>query len=98
MTPEPRHVDDAVLADGLSRSLKAGGYAVQGYGEVYVRHLAGSYSNVVGLPLAETRHLRLAADQEGREDEPGGRDHHSDENKCQHEPDTATYCHFPPRG
>jgi septum formation protein len=36
---------------------KAGGYALQGYGEVYVRHIAGSYSNVVGLPLAETRHL-----------------------------------------
>ena len=36
---------------------KAGGYALQGYGEVYVRHLAGSYSNVVGLPLAETRHM-----------------------------------------
>ena len=26
---------------------KAGGYALQGYGEVYVRHIAGSYSNVV---------------------------------------------------
>src|SRR4030095_13913907 len=25
---------------------KAGGYALQGYGEVYVRHIAGSYSNV----------------------------------------------------
>ena len=36
---------------------KAGGYALQGYGEVYVRHIAGSYSNVVGLPVAETRHL-----------------------------------------
>ncbi|HEU5068380.1 MAG TPA: nucleoside triphosphate pyrophosphatase, partial [Sphingomicrobium sp.] len=36
---------------------KAGGYALQGYGEVYVRHIAGSYSNVVGLPLAETRNL-----------------------------------------
>ncbi|MCL6683647.1 Maf family protein [Sphingomonas alba] len=34
---------------------KAGGYALQGYGEVYVRHISGSYSNVVGLPLAETR-------------------------------------------
>ena len=34
---------------------KAGGYALQGYGEVYVRHIGGSYSNVVGLPLAETR-------------------------------------------
>ena len=36
---------------------KAGGYALQGYGEVYVRHIAGSYSNVVGLPLGETRAL-----------------------------------------
>jgi len=40
---------------------KAGGYALQGYGEVYVRHIGGSYSNVVGLPLAETRHLLKAA-------------------------------------
>jgi septum formation protein len=36
---------------------KAGGYALQ----VYVRHIAGSYSNVVGLPLAETRHLLKSA-------------------------------------
>jgi septum formation protein len=40
---------------------KAGGYALQGYGEVYVRHIAGSYSNVVGLPLAETRTLLKSA-------------------------------------
>ena len=40
---------------------KAGGYALQGYGEVYMRHIAGSYSNVVGLPLAETRHLLKSA-------------------------------------
>ena len=40
---------------------KAGGYALQGYGEVYVRHMAGSYSNVVGLPLAETRVLLQSA-------------------------------------
>ena len=40
---------------------KAGGYALQGYGEVYVRHLAGSYSNVVGLPLAETRQMLKSA-------------------------------------
>jgi len=40
---------------------KAGGYALQGYGEVYVRHIAGSYSNVVGLPLAETRVLLESA-------------------------------------
>ena len=43
---------------------KAGGYALQGYGEVYVRHIAGSYSNVVGLPLAETRVLLKSAGYE----------------------------------
>ena len=40
---------------------KAGGYALQGYGEVYVRHIAGSYSNVVGLPLGEARALLKSA-------------------------------------
>jgi septum formation protein len=40
---------------------KAGGYALQGYGEVYVRHIAGSYSNVVGLPLAEARLMLKSA-------------------------------------
>jgi septum formation protein len=40
---------------------KAGGYALQGYGEVYVRDIAGSYSNVVGLPLGETRNMLKAA-------------------------------------
>ncbi|MCY3829301.1 MAG: Maf family protein [Rhodospirillaceae bacterium] len=33
---------------------KAGGYAIQGRAAVFVRHLSGSYSNVVGLPLFET--------------------------------------------
>jgi len=33
---------------------KAGGYAIQGRAEVFVRHINGSYSNVVGLPLTET--------------------------------------------
>jgi septum formation protein len=33
---------------------KAGGYAIQGRAEVFVRRINGSYSNVVGLPLAET--------------------------------------------
>jgi septum formation protein len=40
---------------------KAGGYALQGYGEVYVRYISGSYSNVVGLPLAQTRNLLKGA-------------------------------------
>jgi len=33
---------------------KAGGYAIQGMGAVFVEHLKGSYSSVVGLPLALT--------------------------------------------
>lgn len=33
---------------------KAGGYAIQGRAEMFVRFLSGSHSNVVGLPLFET--------------------------------------------
>lgn len=33
---------------------KAGAYAIQGRGAVFVQHLAGSYSGVMGLPLFET--------------------------------------------
>ncbi len=33
---------------------KAGGYAIQGRAEAFVRYLAGSHSGVVGLPLYET--------------------------------------------
>jgi len=40
---------------------KAGGYAIQGYGAVFIEHIAGSYSGVMGLPLAETAELLVAA-------------------------------------
>jgi septum formation protein len=33
---------------------KAGGYAIQGRAETFVKEISGSYSNVVGLPLALT--------------------------------------------
>lgn len=33
---------------------KAGGYAIQGGGSLFVTQLDGSYSNVVGLPIEET--------------------------------------------
>jgi len=36
---------------------KAGGYAIQGLGAVFVTGLQGSYSSVVGLPLSETAEL-----------------------------------------
>lgn len=40
---------------------KAGGYAIQGWGAVFVAELRGSYSGVVGLPLCETAQLLDAA-------------------------------------
>jgi len=40
---------------------KAGGYAIQGKAEAFVRYLAGSHSNVVGLPIFETRALLTSA-------------------------------------
>ncbi|MGZ5988453.1 MAG: Maf family protein [Rhizomicrobium sp.] len=40
---------------------KAGGYAIQGRAEIFVRRLNGSYSNVVGLPLRETVTLLRAS-------------------------------------
>jgi len=40
---------------------KAGGYAIQGRAEAFVRYISGSYSGVVGLPLNETVDLLLGA-------------------------------------
>lgn len=36
---------------------KAGAYGIQGFGAVFVSHISGSYSNVVGLPLYQTHQL-----------------------------------------
>lgn len=44
---------EAYLASGEWRG-KAGGYAIQGLAGSFVVKLAGSYTNVVGLPLYET--------------------------------------------
>lgn len=40
---------------------KAGGYAIQGRAESFVRFLSGSHSGVVGLPVYETRALLVAS-------------------------------------
>jgi septum formation protein len=47
---------EAYLSSGEWRG-KAGGYAIQGLAGAFVERLVGSYSNVVGLPLAETAAL-----------------------------------------
>jgi septum formation protein len=36
---------------------KAGGYAIQGRGAMFIERLEGSYSGVMGLPLFETAQL-----------------------------------------
>lgn len=41
---------------------KAGGYAIQGLGGVFVRRLKGSYSGVVGLPIFELTQLLAQID------------------------------------
>jgi septum formation protein len=47
---------EAYLASSEWRG-KAGGYAIQGRAEAFIPWINGSYSNVVGLPLAETASL-----------------------------------------
>ena len=44
---------DAYIAAGEWRG-KDGGYAIQGRAAAFIPRIGGSYSNVVGLPLAET--------------------------------------------
>ena len=40
---------------------KAGGYGIQGRAGAFIPSLIGSYTNVVGLPLFETRNLLMGA-------------------------------------
>jgi len=47
---------DTYLATGEWHG-KAGGYAIQGCAAAFIPWIAGSYSNVVGLPLSETAQL-----------------------------------------
>lgn len=72
MTPQTRFVEvvtteveftniDAATREAYIRtgegSDKAGGYGIQGLAGIFVKRLVGSYSGVVGLPLAETEAL-----------------------------------------
>ncbi len=50
--------DYIVTGEGLG---KAGGYAIQGQAESWVRFLSGSHSGVIGLPLFEARALLATA-------------------------------------
>ena len=50
----------AYLASGEWRG-KAGGYAIQGRAEGFVRFMSGSWSGIVGLPLYDTRAMLRSA-------------------------------------
>jgi septum formation protein len=50
-------LSDAAIADYAASGegvCKAGGYAIQGRAEMLIKEISGSWSNVVGLPLALT--------------------------------------------
>jgi septum formation protein len=49
---------------------KAGGYAIQGIGAIFVERIEGSYSGVMGLPLFETAQLleQFGIDVQAREE------------------------------
>jgi septum formation protein len=51
---------DAYCATGEPLD-KAGAYAIQGRAAAFIRHLEGSYSGVMGLPLYETAELLAEA-------------------------------------
>ena len=52
---DPR--ERSAYADSGEPEGKAGAYAIQGYGAVFVEQLHGSYSGVMGLPVFETAAL-----------------------------------------
>ena len=43
---------------------KAGGYAVQGLAALFIEHIEGSYSGIMGLPIRETGQLLLTMDDQ----------------------------------
>jgi septum formation protein len=55
------HLEIASYIAGTEWQGKAGGYAIQGRAEAFVRFLSGSHSGVIGLPLFEARSLLISA-------------------------------------
>lgn len=61
MPPQPEAVRQAYVASQEPMD-KAGAYAIQGLGGFLVREIRGSYTNVVGLPLAEVVEVLVSWD------------------------------------
>lgn len=54
------NLDEDAIADYLATGEwegKAGAYGIQGHAQVFIEHLSGSFSGVMGLPLFETARL-----------------------------------------
>ncbi|WP_341237604.1 Maf family protein [uncultured Limnobacter sp.] len=72
-TAQTSHVEFAILPETFIHAYiasgepfdKAGAYGIQGIAGQYVRHISGSHSGIMGLPLFETseliRHIQTAA-------------------------------------
>ncbi|MEQ9108573.1 MAG: Maf family protein [Limnobacter sp.] len=72
-TVQTSHVEFAILPDHFIQAYiacgepfdKAGAYGIQGIAGQYVRHISGSHSGIMGLPLFETselmRHIQTVA-------------------------------------
>ena len=59
-----RQLTGADIADALAFGDwqgKAGGYAIQGFAAQYIRHISGSYSNIVGFSLFDVTALLATA-------------------------------------
>lgn len=59
-----KHMSDAEISAYVTADEwqgKAGGYAIQGIAAAFIPWISGSYSNVVGLPLAQTAGLLTGA-------------------------------------
>jgi septum formation protein len=56
----PAEIDDYCASEEPMD--KAGAYAIQGRAALFIKHLEGSYSAVMGLPLFETAELLRDAD------------------------------------
>jgi septum formation protein len=57
-----RVLDDALIEDYLSKVHtldKAGGYGIQDHGELIVERFTGSLTNIIGLPVDETKQLLI---------------------------------------
>lgn len=57
-----RVLDDALIETYLSKVHtldKAGGYGIQDHGELIVDHYTGSLTNIIGLPVEETKQLLI---------------------------------------